>query len=161
LGILAIVFGVLGILTGVCTTFSAQILQAFFGMLPSTPEGQEAMAAVKESAWTNYIFGPISVALAVMLLIAGIRLTRRLKSGVDLSVKWAIAKLAYALISGGIGVAQMMGTSHSDDEAVQAAAQTGGIIGGCIGIVWVCALPVFMLIWFNRQSIKDEVAGWS
>ena len=32
----------------------------------------------------------------------------------------------------------------------------GGMIGGLIGL----AYPVFLLVWFYRRRIRDEVDGW-
>ena len=46
-------------------------------------------------------------------------------------------------------------------------AMTAGVTQGtaafgvCLGLVWGWAFPVFMLIWFGRGRIKEDVAEWS
>jgi hypothetical protein len=39
--------------------------------------------------------------------------------------------------------------------------ETMAVIGALFAMAWGSALPVFMLIWFSRPSIRRETADWT
>ncbi len=32
--------------------------------------------------------------------------------------------------------------------------------GAIFGILWIAALPIFILVWFNRAPVKAEISKW-
>ncbi len=56
-----------------------------------------------------------------------------------------------------IAMAQAQGSAPAMPVAFQ---QTMILFGSALGLIWGWALPVFLIIWFRRQVIKNEVATW-
>ena len=49
----------------------------------------------------------------------------------------------------------------ADAQQMGAGFQYAGLaIGMCFGITLGIGFPVFILLWFSRAKIKDEVAAW-
>lgn len=116
--------------------------------------------------------------LSIVLLVGGILLIQRKPVAPKLLTGWA-----YAKIVGGVGSAlvgflmqqeQMRamqgtlisGTGGPGPGAPPAAAMDGFVtavvgVGMFVGILWACALPVVLLIWFHREIVKADIATWA
>jgi hypothetical protein len=115
----------------------------------------------------NAALSLLSMLVAVMLLVGGVQLLRRCSSCATLLRAWAGAKLILALLLAGAGWIALA----SSLEAMQAAQSPGlpspavmrgfGLIGMAITLLWQWALPIFMLIWFSRGSIRASVERWN
>jgi hypothetical protein len=162
IGIIAIVFGVIGALFGFCGIFGALMPGAFQAFQP-----QEAMEVTQKWAIWSGVNSLVSAAVAVLLLIAGIRLMKRHPGAPGLCRTWAVIKMvvALAVITIGWFVQQDMMASMSQarniaqpmpDEMMRVMM----FVGLVFSLLWAWALPVFMLIWFSRPKIKSEVTTW-
>jgi hypothetical protein len=114
----------------------------------------------------------ILVALGVVLLIGGIKLLRRRRSGVGMTRLWAIGRIVWSLPAAYVTYVM---TNETVRLMQQAAADSGqpmpggfttllqamGPIGAALSLCMWCVVPVFVLIWFARAKIKNEVAAWS
>lgn len=108
----------------------------------------------------------LTCAAAILLLVAGIGIAKRLAWGPRLAKVWAVLKLV--VVAAGVVIGFQM-----QREAMEAMSQSAGsspvgnaetmVVGlmMCAGLVWGWALPVFLLIWFSRASVKEQVSKWS
>ena len=165
LGIIAIVLGALGILGGLWGLISPMVMKAAWA---NAPAPNQAMLDAIEP-WRGWVVlcALVTIVLAIALLVSGIGLVRRRTWARPLCQTWAVFKILYVLASSGLGY-QMARASY--DTASQQSpnlpalgptfAQSMAAVGVCVGIVWSCALPVFLLIWLSRARIKAEIAEW-
>ena len=161
IGTIAIVFGSLGSLQGVLGILSP-LTTAFFR--PFMFAGQAE--AIEQSTVWNVGSGVAGLVIAVLLLVGGIRIVGRHRGAVVVLRGWAVAKILFILITTVVGYqlvqSQMEAFQNNPNLAGPGAPvfKTVGAIGMVFGVVFLCSLPVFVLIWFSRSKIKDEVAGW-
>lgn len=107
----------------------------------------------------------VSACVAVLLLAGGISLLRRRRRSIATIKIWAALKIIVTFVG------TMYGLTHQPDYAAMNTQTPGGppvglmqtfsTVGAVLGILWGCALPVFMLLWFRRSRIKEETAGWA
>jgi len=119
----------------------------------------------------TYISSAANAVLAILLLTGGILLLRRRKVASPILQSWAVLKI----IAGGLVVFKSAALSRmqmeimmsndalgSGTEAamVKSFASYGMWIGLIFGLLWLAILPVFILIWFNREKAKREMSSW-
>ncbi len=162
IGIIAIVLGAGGILGGVWGA-AAPVLMGWFSwaMVPGQAESLQA--------WLPWTISTslVSAAVAILLLLGGIKLVKRSPAAPGLLRTWAILKLPLAVVLTIVGImvqkeqfevvqgsttAIPMGSAFFDIMAV---------FGVVFSVFWYGALPVFILIWFARKKARAEVAGWA
>ena len=107
------------------------------------------------------IFASIAqLCLGILLVVASVRLRARRRSGGFLSQTWAWLAIAYAIIE--IGTAALVLSAWSE-EVVQIAGagwEAWVAYGLWAALATMIAWPLFLLIWFARQTVKSEIAGW-
>lgn len=166
IGVISIVWGSFGLLGGCCsvgmTIFWEPYVEFISSIVP--PNQQQQQQEMLEQ------FGPdnplmmvlmiISLALAILLIVSGIRVTRRRVSGVRLSKTYAYLYIPVVIASGllTLSLQTSMSTGPSPISEEFEAAIT--VASALAGVLFGCAWPVFLLIWFSRSSIKEETAGW-
>jgi hypothetical protein len=145
IGIISIVFASLGI---VCTPIS-------LGMNAVNPASKKAMEMFPDW-WHSYTLFTsfLGIAFAILLLVAGISLLRRRPSGRPLHLIYAGVTVIVTIV-GTVVMVLMINT-----DSMPAAGRTGMMIGVVSGVFFGSAYPVFLLIWFLRPRIRDEVAFW-
>ena len=145
IGIISIVLASLGI---VCTPIS-------MGMNAMNPAQKEAMKMFPDW-WRNYqVFSSfLGVAFAILLLVAGISLCRRRPAARTLHLIYAGVALVMCII-GTLAAVSLMNT-----DSTPMGMRAGMMIGFVFGFLFGSAYPVFLLIWFLRARIRDEVASW-
>lgn len=116
--------------------------------------------------WSNWIFirSALTVVIALILLVAGINLVKRRARAIKLCRIWSVLKMVFAVVGSLVGVAmqqeqfrQMSQQNFPGGGNFYAAI---GIFVVAIGILWGCAYPVFLLIWFSRAKVKIEYTRW-
>ena len=172
IGTIAIVFGSGGILVGLwgaASTFGMRFFE--WVMEQSQPSGiVDRQVAVME-AWLPWTVGSslLATAIAILLLLGGIRLNKRKRSSMRLLKFWAVVKIPVVVV---LSIAEMLMQERLFEIMGQS---SGGIpmpFGGgfydvmivvtlVFGLAWGWALPVFLLIWLSRGKIKNDVAGWT
>ncbi len=174
IGIIAVVFGVLGVLGG-CSGLVFNVFAAIWGSsMQWMPEAQKALFEVmRQYVVPTSISMVVATVLAAWLLVAGIGVLRHRPWSRGATVGWAVAKIIYAI------PASVLGYFHykAQLEAMEQAAidsgtpmPTGHIVTimqsvvvpmmGC-SMLWTWALPLFLIIWFLRASVKTEVERWA
>jgi hypothetical protein len=166
LGIIGIVFGalaILGCLWGLVAPFVMGGIMT--GAAASGSQQDQAIAqAFRDTAPMQVLSSGLQLVAAVLLLVSGVGLSMRRRWSAKWMVIWAIVKMIVVLIAAYLGMLvqrRMMQAASPQTGAPNAAMMsmfTG--FGLLVMVVWGWILPTFVLIWFQRRKIKDEVAGW-
>lgn len=166
LGLVTILFGALSLLAVIGGAVSLLFTQSMF---ESSIQNEVFAAQRKYMPWTisQHALGAI---LAICLLIGGIALVRRRSGSRKLLLTWAALKIPIVVVSTVLGFivqremfAIMMKNQQSGGPNAAMAApmmETFALVGVIIGLAWGSLLPVFLLIWLNRASIRREMAAW-
>jgi uncharacterized membrane protein YjfL (UPF0719 family) len=111
---------------------------------------------------------PLWIALTLLLLIGGIGLANRRRWSARAMVIWGIGDLVLTLVSfGGTLLTlptfqqQMSQQNTAMPPGFGGAFMVGFMVSMCFGAAIGLVPPVFVLVWFGRRKIKDEVAGWA
>ena len=172
IGIIAIVFGSLGAL-GACATLVITALAPWFsGFVEDMPVQQAQFEVTRRFMVPMLISLMVGTPLSVWLLVAGIGLVRRRPWSRTASVGWALAKVLYVIPA---SVLNYVVNKATIEAMEQAAADSGqampggflvfmeslGAVGMGCGLVWSWALPIFMIVWFLRTPVREEVERWA
>ncbi|MHC4991611.1 MAG: hypothetical protein ACYTGC_11595 [Planctomycetota bacterium] len=179
IGTLAIVFGAGGLLAYGClgvlvSVFMGVIARVFREAAEKNPQ-MEMQAAqfevMAESVWMMLTSNLVAGGLAVVLLVGGLGVTGRKGYGVRWCMTWAGLKFLYAIPAAMLGYymsaeqfKRMQEATVDSGNQVPAGIftlmQSMGVVGVVLQVLWLWAGPVFLLIWFARRSVKDEVRSW-
>lgn len=171
-GIIAIVVAALGIMGGVCGVITWAGMAAFQTNMQSTGQSvQPAMPFITEMGrWKAYtvLAGLVGAGLQIVLLVAAINLIRRRPWTIGVLRIWAGLFIVFSLAQSVVGYymqkdlyEQISSKSGSQGQFPVAISHTFMGASMLFGLLWSCALPVFMLIWFSRDKIKAEAATWA
>jgi hypothetical protein len=169
LGVIAIGLGVLGVLGGLWGAIEPLWAGSTAG---DVGPAERATFEVGQQwrAWTI----PLSLVAGVIaagLVLAGILLLTRRAQARRICLVWAAVKLALVIASTAVNyriAREIVALTSEQSEHAPRVASVAGTqfaelstmvsLGG--GVLWGIALPLFLLIWFTRERICDEVAGW-
>lgn len=163
IGVIAIVFGAGGILFSLLGLASIVFMEK---LIESVDEEQaEMMQAAQGNAGWSIVLTLLGFTLAVMLLAGGIGVAKRRLWGVKVCRIWAILRIIHVLFGTVLGyIAYQKALETMYQQSSGATPMTPppifALLGVCFELVWGMALPVFMLIWFSRSRIKEEIKGW-
>ena len=77
---------------------------------------------------------------------------------------WAVLKMILAVAGSFLGfvmVQEQFGQMSQQNLPVGGSTfVVMGVVGVVGGVLWGCAYPVFLLIWFSRAEVKTEYAQW-
>ena len=172
LGINAIILGSLATLRGCMGIGSSAMFGLFASAMPE--DSAEMMEATKAFAPLIMISSGLTMAIAIILLIGGIGLTKRNPRSPKTCKIWAGLKMVLVVYGSIVTFlstqAQIEAMQRMLEEDPNAAGMMPGFFGTLMAIigpvifvfaiVWGWALPIFMLIWFSRRKIKAEIAQW-
>lgn len=171
IGVISIVLGAGGVLLWIWSLVAMLMVDTFvkvalqFGADPQAPP----------EMWTGGYYGKlvclyvVLLLLAGLLLAAGIGLVRSRPWGAKLSVWWAWGKLA-ASVAFVVASYQMQQTQMelmTRDPSFPGGGPGGGLMSVFVllsmlaSLIWFAAFPVFVLVWFARSRIKEQVANWN
>lgn len=164
LGIVCIVFSLLGVLTGAWNAYTTLLNPSMSTMGFQTDAGKQAAQAVMQKY--ALITGPMAVVgvlLAGLLGVAGIVLIRRHRDAPGLVRFWAITKIVVSVVGWGAAVMLFRDLEPVMREHIQQGA--GVAIGvqrvfAVVGFLWSLALPVFLLLWLRRSSVRAQTRAW-
>jgi hypothetical protein len=102
--------------------------------------------------------------MSVWLLSAGIGIVRRRESGVTAIRRWAITKMVLsATCLSCAGIALIAGMSAAASSMPKELSAVGpGLVAAILvaALAWFLAWPVFVLAWFARDAVKEDVKRW-
>ena len=172
LGIIAVIFGVGGLLQSIIGPVSMMLVKQ--QMQVFVDQGADQVKVDEYISKITYHTYMSSVAMAIvgiLLLAGGILLLRRRKAASPVLQIWAVLKLIVGGLvtfrSAALSRIQMeiimsndaLGTGK-EAAMVSTFANYGVWIGLIFGLLWTAALPIFMLIWLNREKAKQDMANW-
>ena len=158
-GTIAIVFGALGTLGGVWAIVAPVFVERMTSLVP----GQEASMALMKN-WPGWLLvnALAVIVTAAILLAGGIGLVKRARWGVIATRIWVFVKIALVATSAGLGYAMQQDTLRAmPQQGFPMSGESLTFVGLAFSVLWGWTLPVFMLIWFGRERIRNEVAGWN
>ncbi len=164
IGILVMVLSAFAMLHGAIGLFRPAIMDVFDGVMPSKAPNPAAVMA----RWAPglRICAVVTLGLAGLAMASGHGLLRCRRWSITTALAWSWLKIVWALTLS--GVVLLMG-----QEQIAAVSQEAKLSGAKAGVVhlvlvfglllltlWRAALPVFLLLWFNRAKVRQQVAGW-
>ena len=149
IGVISIVWASLGL---ICTPLS--MLGNKFN-----PEAKEMQDKFPDWYITYLTAGSLAgIALAILLLVAGICLLKRVRAARRLHVTYAGVSMVLAVVGLVIVITVLFPSLRESD--MSKAAVIGGIAGGIIGTAVGMAWPIFLLVWFSLRKIRQQVQQW-
>lgn len=172
LGIILLVFGVLGLGQGLLAPASVFLtkaqMQSFVDMGAEQEQVDEYISQLKTQ---SYLSGAVYAILGALLLTGGILMLKRRKVCSPLLQTWAVLKI----LGGGFVIFRQMSLTELQMEIMMIDSNTMGgkeaemmesifdysmKIGMVFGIIFLAALPIFVIIWLNRSKIRDQIQAW-
>ena len=138
----------------------------------SDPQMIEFIETMNMWHWPLVGLGIIEMILAVVLIYCGIKLLNQHANVYSLIKRWAIAKILYSLVAVTITaltlqeVTQITTSQQPASSLGMSMAMTETILIIMFAVVTfiqlliMCALPVFILVWFGRQKVREEMMTW-
>lgn len=172
IGIIALVFGILGLLgslVGIANPFLISI-QMDNAVQQGIADREVVDAYVAEFSRFQWIAVPIGFVLGAILTIGGILLLKRKPAGSLALRAWSVLKIlggGFLLYKGAVLSGKQFGLLVGGNAAGTSQAEMIGDISSIFTKVvvlfqglWLIALPLFLLIWFGRSKIREEISGW-
>ena len=162
IGVISIVFGSVACLSGAWGLLAPRLMEA---VAVKAPQSQAAPFAAMEG-WGTWIVvsSALTMLIAPVLLVAGIDLVRRRRRGIKLGRVWAVLKMIFAVAGSYLGFVMIQ---EQFRQMPQQKLPVGGdffvvmgVVGAVAGVLWSCAYPVFLLIWFSRAKVRTEYTQW-
>ncbi len=164
IGVIAIIVASLGLAGGCCGMFSPFISGFFIDMAAdsgSVPPEQIAVMRASQPPVVWVLFASlIGLGLSVLLLLGGIAIARRRANGATLCKVWSWINIPWAAIAFIISAYFQLIVPQDSQQMGSAFQYLGLALGGCFTLVVGIAFPLFMLYWFAKATIKDEIAAW-
>jgi hypothetical protein len=173
-GVIAIVFGVLGALGGLAGLLGLAIMR---GLQSSLPAGARAMDVVRAWAVWTIPLSLVTAGIALLLLAGGVGLVQRRRWAPRMLRCWALLKMFLVVASSVLSWSMPQAVLQAQTSAmsgltpgfpstppgstgVETQMSVSRVLEVVLGLLWGWALPVFMLIWLARGTIKTQVAEW-
>lgn len=175
LGIIALVLGILGILQCALSPLSLLFVDNQMEFARQTGGNDEVIAEYMAQLKSVALSSSIAIGVvAIILLVGGILLLRKRPSAPLVLQIWSVLKI----LVGGYFSFRSLSLTRLQMEMMMGQSGTGGMTGGrememiqrvtdyavyggmIFGLLWIAALPVFFLIWFAREPVKEEVSTW-
>ncbi len=166
IGVISIVFGSLGLICYGCGSANTAASPWLVNMMPEDQRPPLAGGMLL----TIQLFQQCSASLlSVWLLIAGIGVVRRRSWSRTQCIGWSVVKILVTVASTTITILlTSQFVQHINDQMSQGGRTaplftvTEGmfIIFVLAGVAWALFWPVFLLAWFSRVSVRQEVATW-
>jgi hypothetical protein len=162
IGVVAIALGALGAfggLWGIAAPFLMETMGRFM------PQGDAGIASMREHAVHSAIYSAVATCLAVLLIVGGAHLVKRRASSVKLLRLYAFLRipeafwgtfLTYLAQRGQFDAMQQQG----GPPMPAALAQVIMLFTLVFTITWALAMPAFLLVWFARARVREDVARW-
>jgi len=169
IGVIGIVLASLGLVCGCAGYFGPAMaqwgvdMQAQSGQ-PVDPYAIANLQVQREMYVFTAILMTVGLIVAIIQLTGSIALVRRRASARMLMMAYAIAAIIMACVNTAYQFMLNAETQRLLEEqgtqVPQAFVQVGLIIGLGFAIVLGFGWPIFLLVWFSRGKIRDEVEQW-
>jgi hypothetical protein len=174
--VIHLVFSGIGFLWGlymvIAPLFTRAMLEGFSRSVPADQRAtfEASMEMQSKTAWVGVLSGSFMLVLAVMLLVAGIKLLRRRADGLAWSNTYAWTSIATKLISLVLTAifilpaqremmqVQFQNMPGGASSGLGSAGQTLGTATGIftlVGILLACTYPILSLCFLNKPAVKS------
>lgn len=189
LGIIATVVGGLGVLIYGCGSVIGPVMSNAMSTAVQQSGSNNSMFEAQMRIQSQYMWwqigsGVFAMGLSTLLLCTGIGLMRRRPWTRTSALTWAVLRMLHAILATVIGFRMSDVMFEAMQQAMQEAMQQQqsargagpampampfnffglmrslGYAGAVVSLLWYWAMPIFTLVWFNRRTIKTEVASW-
>ncbi len=163
IGIIGIVLASLGLFGGCCGLVSPLMMNFFKGMASGNMPQQRIDQIFASQPPTMWIIPAslVGLALSTLMLVGCIGLTRRRAGGVSLCKAWAWINIPWTLIVLVVGSYFQLRVPAGAQQMGAGFQYFGVVIGACYGLSFGVGFPLFLLIWFARRPVKDDIAAWA
>lgn len=165
IGIILIVVGAGGALTGLWGFVGAWVMTA---LLPAMAEMEEMQRAIAYLGVWQYLLSAATLGLGALCVVAGVGMVRRRPRSIGATKIWCILKIVLGLGAAGMTAMLQAETMRNELNASGGAGSPFAGMATAIAVVtfiasaaWSAALPVFLLLWLRRKVVKAEIASWS
>lgn len=153
-----LVIGIISIILG-----AGGALVAGLALLGSIAGSSGSSAYASGASVGRIVGGMFPLLLAIWLLMAGIGIVRRNQSSVSQIKRWAITKLVIYGTCMGLMLVTMPSNPTGNPNGLPPG--LSGMQGSIhliifLSLVWVSLWPIFVLVWFSRASVKNDVERW-
>jgi len=171
-GIIAIVFAILGLfqaLVGLVSLFLTR--QQMGGLASGDVDPKQIDEYLDDFSSLTYLGAIVYALLGAILLIGGILLLKRRRDASTILQAWSVLKL----VAGGFLLFRHTSLTRvqmdimtqsgafgpgSGSDLVDRVTSISIWAGFAFGVLWLAALPVFLLIWLNRARIRADIRSW-
>jgi len=102
----------------------------------------------------------VGLLFGVLLLVAGFMTIRKRALSRSLHLVYAWYGLLSVIATIGATISAFGGIETTYLSAAEQAGVIGGMVGGIFGAAFGAAYPIFIIVWFRRQKIRDDIAQW-
>ncbi|MHC4128409.1 MAG: hypothetical protein ACYTE6_04010 [Planctomycetota bacterium] len=165
IGVINIVFAALGLICYGCGSLNTVASPWLAGMMP---EGQRPATAQGIQLVIQIAQMCTATLLSIWLLFAGIGVLKRRAWARPHCIGWSVAKIILTLLG---SVAAAILAPQTVEQINDQLSQQGPApftvtvamikIFVIVSMLWFLIWPVFLLLWFSRGRIADEVAEWA
>jgi len=170
-GILHLVLGGLGILTGLWGVVSSVFSSSFVGI--GVPAGEETevlleaqRAYMEEITWVGVLGSVFTLVLAGLLIVAGLGLVRKRPAGLRWSNRYAWTSIATKLVNMVLAVLvtvpavnrmldAMMADSGAGADSIGTVMRVTTTVGSLAGPLVMMSYPIVTLVLLNRRPVRE------
>lgn len=166
-GVIAIVVASLSILMNACGAVSMVMMSTVYSRMPAANVAATMPAEMLEMPPEVLVSLAVRGVLSIVLLAIGIGIVQRRRWSARAARSWAIVAIVVCLLTAVVEHrAQERNLKIMANTPGMAMPMGQGMFSSLMMLqvyVWLLvrsALPVFLLVWFGRQRIREEVASW-
>lgn len=164
IGVISVVFAAMGLLNGCGGLIMPLAMSPIAELMPD--EGMKAMFRKLASySPIGVSSGVLAIGVGVLLLLAGIRTIQWRRAGARLHVSAALLSFVHSAVACvyafELQKLQFQAMQNAGGRPLPFPPELFGAIGLIIGMMFSSAYPTFLLIWFFRARIREQVSNWS
>lgn len=137
-----------------------------FGHFAPEEATEEFKAIAPYLRWTSLV-SLVGGALSLALLAGGIGLLCRRAWAVRTLLLWAVLKCLHAPAPAVLGYLTQHAAMAQTGAGATPIPGAGGVMdaflifSAALGVAWGVALPIFVLVWLRRATVRADVATWA
>ena len=137
----------------------------------------EILQQMKDLAPVMGLVAIVLMLIAILLFVGGLLLCLRKRVAARVLQVWAVLKMLVGTVGAWFGLKLMAGMFGNYGEIFNSTMTSSGASSGAgvpemssimstfssvlfvLNLLWICALPVFVLIWFRRDATREDMEG--
>ncbi len=170
LGIVSIIFGAFGLMTGFCGVISSvalgpisEAMQKFVPANQNAASPADTFQAMEKLQGWMVANAVLTALIAILLIVGGAKLIKRQAQCRMILLYWATLKILLGVFGTALGFLSFqdqMQAMQKSNPLNPMMTSTFGLISMGFAFLWAIAGAVFIIIWFKRDKIRSEVSSW-